>query len=846
MFLQIGDRQLNKKLHQSSTFTTPLQKLDYSYNIRGWLNGVNKPYSDASTYDETDLFNFELHYNTTNLTGGNAQFNGNIAEQVWKGGYDEYLRGYKYGYDKANRLKTSGYTYKYLNSSNAMVWDAGTKYDENITSYDRNGNMKHLDRYHGSWGKVDDLSYNTYNGNQLGKVDDATTGVLPVGFTDKTNGVYDYLYDDNGNLYYDYNKSITMDHNHLNLTSSVDFGTKGNIVYTYNATGIKLQKTVTDMSVSPNKITITKYDGAFVYTNSYLANATPGPDVLEFIGHDEGRIRPAKIDTTQALTASNTNYIYDYFMKDHLGNTRMVLTTEQQTDLYAATQEPANATKENQLFNNLSSTTFAKPTTGAGFDAVAANTKVSRVNGGTTSTRIGPSIVLKVMAGDVISISTQAWYTGATVAPPTGLGPIKDQLLTLLSAGIVAGNGTHGGSIPLADISTGADGVLTDFLTNQTYNSSQPKAFLNWMIVDEEFKKVNSSFHMGAVQVPSINSTSMQKQQLTGPANMTVRRNGWLYVYVSNESNQDVYFDDLVINHKRGPVVEANNYYAFGLEIPGLTSRALGFGTSPQNRRKYNGIEFDADLDLNIDEAFYRDLDPQTGRWWQIDPKVDAGYENQSPYSSMYNNPVKISDLLGDEGEDMTESQVSTATEQESGEDGCCELLRRATISIGSTLNGFLNGATLGLWPAKGWVNTDNYSEQDKATVESASRIGQIGSVIPGLIGGMRSGTTGTPELAPINIKLPRPGNPAIPILPPGSIVPPNNPAIKLKAPAATAPPPPSTLDAHGQKKQSTGSTKKSGDNHMRQYKNNKKGSKENPNKKKGADERRTKNKPID
>ena len=40
-------------------------------------------------------------------------------------------------------------------------------------------------------------------------------------------------------------------------------------------------------------------------------------------------------------------------------------------------------------------------------------------------------------------------YTGAE----SGLGPIKDQLLTLLTNGIVANNGTQHGAIPLADIS---------------------------------------------------------------------------------------------------------------------------------------------------------------------------------------------------------------------------------------------------------------------------------------------------------------------------------------------------------------------------------------------------------
>jgi len=643
---------LNKKIHQSTTFTTPLQKLDYSYNIRGWLNGINKPYSDATGYDETDLFNFELHYNTTSLSGAAAQFNGNIAEQVWKGGYDEYLRGYKYGYDKANRLKTSGYGFKYLNASNNMIWDFSSRYDENITSYDKNGNIKHLDRFHGSWGKVDDLTYTYYEGNKLSKVADNVAGTVPAGFTDRSNGGNDYQYDNNGSVYLDYNKGINyIEHNHLNLVTLVDFGSaKGTIEYLYDAAGNKLQKTVTDKTVSPNKISITKYAGAFVYSNTYLSGITPPVETLEFITHEEGRIRPAKIDEAQPLNAVNTKYIYDYFMKDHLGNTRMVLTTEQQTDVYAATQEPANATKETQLFSNLSSTTFAKPAGGAGFDAIAANTKVSKINGGSTSTRIGPGIVLKVMAGDVISLSTQAWYTGSTQAPPAGLGPIKDQLLTLLSAGIVANNGTHGGTIPLTDINAGAGAVLDDFLNGQTYDNSKPKAFLNWLIVDEEFKKVTSSFHMGAVQVPLITG-AMQKQQLTGPANMTVRRNGWLYVYVSNESNQDVYFDDLVVNHKRGPVVEANNYYAFGLQIPGISSKALGFG-GVENRRKFNGgnelqsKEFSDGAGLDWYDAHFRMYDPQIGRFMQLDA-FDGLSVSNSLYAFADNNPILLNDPLG-------------------------------------------------------------------------------------------------------------------------------------------------------------------------------------------------------
>ena len=650
---------LNKKLHQSAAFLTPLQKLDYSYNIRGWLNSVNKPYSDATGYDETDLFSFELHYNTTSLPYANAQFNGNIAEQIWKGGYDEYLRGYNYNYDKANRLKNAVYSFKYQSTS-GMVWDNKDRFDEFIDGYDRNGNILHLRRYHGPWILTDDLTFGNYDGNKLGRVDELAYGP-PAGFHDQTNpnnGGNDYTYDANGNLTLDYNKWISsISYNHLNLPVQINYFSwkPGLIEYVYDAAGNKLQTTVTDMGVTPTKITITKYAGAFVYTNNYLAGQTVPAETLEFIGQEEGRIRPVKTDPAQPLTAANTSYIYDYFMKDHLGNTRMVLTTEQQTDIYAATQEPANATKENQLFANISSTTLAKP---GGFDAISANTQVSKLNGGVANNRVGPSIVIKVMPGDVISISTQAWYTGATQGLPSSTLPaIKDQLLTLLTNGILAANGTHGGNTTAADINTPAGDVLDYFFSNRQYDPNQPKAFLNWMIVDEEFNKVTSSFHMGSVQVPAI-SGAMQKQQLTGPANMTVRRGGWLYVYVSNESNQDVYFDDLAINHKRGPVVETNSYYAFGLEIPGLNAKAIGFGGNKPdcncgNRRLFNGNEiqnkeFSDGSGLELYDFNARTYDPQIGRFIQIDPTPeDGGQEALTPYHFSGNNPSTFNDPNG-------------------------------------------------------------------------------------------------------------------------------------------------------------------------------------------------------
>jgi hypothetical protein len=60
-----------------------------------------------------------------------------------------------------------------------------------------------------------------------------------------------------------------------------------------------------------------------------LTNPGGGIDTLQFMAHEEGRTRWA----FQKFTTGTTGYSfkYDFFEKDHLGNTRMLLTQERDT-----------------------------------------------------------------------------------------------------------------------------------------------------------------------------------------------------------------------------------------------------------------------------------------------------------------------------------------------------------------------------------------------------------------------------------------------------------------------------------------------------------------------------------
>ncbi|WP_315824058.1 RHS repeat-associated core domain-containing protein [Paraflavitalea speifideaquila] len=105
-----------------------------------------------------------------------------------------------------------------------------------------------------------------------------------------------------------------------------------------------------------------------------------------------------------------------------------------------------------------------------------------------------------------------------------------------------------------------------------------------------------------------------------------------------------MFFDNLVVQHHTGPITEETHYYQFGLTMAGISSKALKPGYA-ENKRKYNGIEQNTEFDLNMYDAIYRNLDPQIGRFWQVDPKPT---ESESPYSAMRNNPILYSDHLGD------------------------------------------------------------------------------------------------------------------------------------------------------------------------------------------------------
>ncbi|MDA3616852.1 hypothetical protein, partial [Polluticaenibacter yanchengensis] len=93
--------------------------------------------------------------------------------------------------------------------------------------------------------------------------------------------------------------------------------------------------------------------------------------------------------------------------------------------------------------------------------------------------------------------------------------------------------------------------------------------------------------------------------------NIKVPKNGYCMVFVSNESGEYVYFDDMIVRHDRGRILEENHYYAFGLKIASLSSRSFG---APNNAYGYQGEFNELDEDLGWHDFTLRSYDPQIGR----------------------------------------------------------------------------------------------------------------------------------------------------------------------------------------------------------------------------------------
>lgn len=686
-----------KKLGTKPNTSTELENLNCEYNIRGWMLGANREYAKDAT--NNNYFGFDLGYDKANngIIGNSSyvtpQYNGNIEGMVWKSKGDGEKRKYDFTYDAANRLMKADFTQYTGGTFNltALV-DFSVKMGDgnpaNNNAYDANGNINWMQQ----WGlkinqssQIDDLHYTYQTGSNRLKLvidysnlSDSKLGDFKYDPTFKTSE--DYAYDPNGNLITDNNKRIIANtggdgirYNHLNLPKYINVDNKGSITYTYDAAGNKLKKETFENPSTANGnhsiSTTTTYINGFVYESRTTTPTDPDSpdytDKLLFTGHEEGRIR-----FKPAVGSSAASFEYDYMLKDHLGNVRMVLTEEQKQDIYpAATLEDATynggtAVSVENLYYTIDNTKIVNKSAVTGItdyynhngnppannnpysNPSVYSDKLYKLNSNSNKTGLG--ITLKVMSGDKIDVFGKSYYFDV-VNQSTGYNPLP--ILDLLASFLNAPNagstvGTHGTVSPSQINTSAGTNVINSMITQQNNQSSsyqnRPRAFINVIFFDEQFKAVDYKISMVG------NNSQLKEDHYTDLQNLTAPKNGFVYIYCSNETPVDVFFDNLQVIHTRGAILEETHYYPFGLTMAGISSKMAG---SLENKRKFNAgselqsREFSDGSGLELYATQFRSLDPQIGRFWQIDPKPN---HDLSPYATFNNNPIRYNDPLGD------------------------------------------------------------------------------------------------------------------------------------------------------------------------------------------------------
>jgi RHS repeat-associated protein len=288
----------------------------YTYNVRSWTTAIS-----GSRFSENLYYNA----NTINLPNFTPAYNGNIAGMKWNVP-DEYLgydRAYTFTYDGLNRLLAANYT----GFTSSVVSGTQSRYDEYFW-FDKMGNSTYFVRNglltsSGNYGPIDILRF-TYNGNQKVKITDAITNVYGLFYGDEefvqntSNSGNSCAYDANGNRLYDSNSNIWgIRYNVLNLPEAMQFYQGHQTNYTYSASGEKLK--VIDKT-APDGVALPVTSLNTILTNPSVSTTTT-TDYVGNIIYENGTLK--RILTPVGYWQGGTYY---YFLKDHLGSNRVVIT----------------------------------------------------------------------------------------------------------------------------------------------------------------------------------------------------------------------------------------------------------------------------------------------------------------------------------------------------------------------------------------------------------------------------------------------------------------------------------------------------------------------------------------
>jgi RHS repeat-associated protein len=326
-----------------------------------------------------------------------------------------------------------------------------------------------------------------------------------------------------------------------------------------------------------------------------------------------------------------------YELTDHLGTVRAVI-GDNMTLTYLATMETERAAEEDKYFDNLDrgptssqiNHTPGQVIVDGKTDVIANPNEVVRINNGVTKKSVGGGIMLRVYPGDVVDMEVFAKYAQFDKKNNNALGALASYLTN-----------TFVNKAPVLDgVSVFHVVDDPDFLLLPAwdkFDENEPRAYLNYLLFDNQFKLTDFDFDQVSENADIAGSGASAHEQLA--LSLNVKKEGILYIYLSNESDQnmDVYFDDLKVTHKYSDIVAGGDYYPFGLAMEDrqISREAYKYG--------YQGQFAEKDVETSWNHFELREYDPVIGRW----TAKDLAGQYFSPYVGMGNNPVNLNDPNG-------------------------------------------------------------------------------------------------------------------------------------------------------------------------------------------------------
>ena len=313
---------------------------------------------------------------------------------------------------------------------------------------------------------------------------------------------------------------------------------------------------------------------------------------------------------------------YQYHLKDHLGNVRTTFAVRD--DAYNTSFEVANPYFDN--YNQIEIIANNMSKTGGSSNRVASF--------GASAERIGITKSFLVSAGDRVNASVYAKYLEISDNNETvNALPFVNALAGMLSGGV------FGLENPIS--TTSLENGLAGLAASGADDDSEPEAYFNYILFDKSFNYVNGGFRQ-VTSAASDDGTGSGTHELLAFEDITIPQDGYIMIFVSNESESltEVYFDDLMINHHKTEVVQADDYYPFGLTFNSYTK-----DFSQAQNYKYNGKEEQVETGwLDYGARMYM---PDLGRFFNVDRFANK-YMDHNPYHYTLNNPIKYVDINGD------------------------------------------------------------------------------------------------------------------------------------------------------------------------------------------------------